>query len=479
MLLDKLLLAVPLFVGCASTSAEPGFRDVAATIRARTGQTLRWNRGTEADAKADAVVHDLLSKPLTAAAAVQIALLRNPTLQATYEELSLAQADVVQAGLLSNPVLSADITTAEREALDPNLILGLTQSFLDLLLIPARTRIAASAFDQTKYRVGNAVLELAAEVQTAYFAAVAAEQTVLLRRTVAESEQASAELYHAQRDAGSVNDLTFANQQALYQQTQIDVVNAQADLTHAHERLTRLMGLWGADVAWRNVDRLPEVPPAEPPLEHLEARAISDRLDLAAIRQEVQTLSYAVHLAETSRWTGVIDIGADVARLKNGHVVVGPRASIELPIFDQRRATTARLEGQLRASQKLLAGRAIEIRSEVRDAHARVLYARQMVDRYRTDVIPTRERIVAFSQQQYDAMLLGVYQLIVAKQGEVNAYRDYIGAVRDYWVARAELDRAIGGRLPTFAGSEPPTLGAIPSEGPASPSTPTRQQSHP
>jgi cobalt-zinc-cadmium efflux system outer membrane protein len=212
--------------------------------------------------------------------------------------------------------------------------------------------------------------------------------------------------------------------------------------------LTRLMGLWGADVAWRNVDRLPEVPPAEPPLEHLEARAISDRLDLAAIRQEVQTLSYAVHLAETSRWTGVIDIGADVARLKNGHVVVGPRASIELPIFDQRRATTARLEGQLRASQKLLAGRAIEIRSEVRDAHARVLYARQLVDRYRTDVIPTRERIVAFSQQQYDAMLLGVYQLIVAKQGEVNAYRDYISAVRDYWVARAELDRAIGGRVP-------------------------------
>src|SRR5882672_142275 len=136
-----LLLAVALFAGCASTNPEPGFRDVAATIQGRTGHTLCWNRGTEADERADAVVHGLLAKPLTAAAAVQIALLRNPALQATYEELSLAQADVVQAGLLSNPVFSASVTTAEREAIDPNLIAGLTQSFLDLLLIPAKTKI--------------------------------------------------------------------------------------------------------------------------------------------------------------------------------------------------------------------------------------------------------------------------------------------------------------------------------------------------
>ena len=44
-------------------------------------------------------------------------------------------------------------------------------------------------------------------------------------------------------------------------------------------------------------------------------------------------------------------------------------------------------------------------------------------------------------------MLLGVYQLIFAKQGEFNVYREYIEALRDYWIARSDLERAVGTRL--------------------------------
>jgi cobalt-zinc-cadmium efflux system outer membrane protein len=62
-------------------------------------------------------------------------------------------------------------------------------------------------------------------------------------------------------------------------------------------------------------------------------------------------------------------------------------------------------------------------------------------------MIPLREKVVRLSQEQYDAMLLGVYQLLAAKQAEVTAYREYIEAVRDYWLARSDLERAVGGRL--------------------------------
>ena len=47
---------------------------------------------------------------------MQIALVRNASLQALYEELSIGQADVVQAGLLKNPsIFTASITTAGRD----------------------------------------------------------------------------------------------------------------------------------------------------------------------------------------------------------------------------------------------------------------------------------------------------------------------------------------------------------------------------
>jgi cobalt-zinc-cadmium efflux system outer membrane protein len=37
------------------------------------------------------------------------------------------------------------------------------------------------------------------------------------------------------------------------------------------------------------------------------------------------------------------------------------------------------------------------------------------------------------------------------KQGEVDARRGYLESLRDYWIARAELARALGGSLPTAA----------------------------
>jgi cobalt-zinc-cadmium efflux system outer membrane protein len=46
-------------------------------------------------------------------------------------------------------------------------------------------------------------------------------------------------------------------------------------------------------------------------------------------------------------------------------------------------------------------------------------------------LVPLRENIVTFSQEQYDAMLLGVYQLLQAKQSEFATCRDYVDAPRD------------------------------------------------
>jgi cobalt-zinc-cadmium efflux system outer membrane protein len=461
-------IASVLVAGCASTNAEPGFRDVAATVHQRTGLAARWNRVTPEDKQVDEAVRKLLAQPLTADGAVQLGLLRNPKLQAMYEDLSVAQADVVQAGLLSNPVFSVDVTTAERENLSPNLIGGVTQSFLDLLLLPAKKTIAASQFDEAKYRVSDQLLAFDAQVRTGYYVVVGAENELALRRTIADGEGASYELTRRQREAGNISDLTVASERALSEQASLDVVSAEADLASARERLTRLMGLWGREVAWRALDRLPDLPGSDTPLEDLESRAVADRLDLSAMRQQVETLRYAASLARTSRWTGPIDIGADVARLKDGSIVVGPRASIELPLFDQRQATVARLEAQWRAAAQLREARAIEVRSEVREARARMLSARQRVDRYRGNLIPAREELVAFSQQQYDAMLLGVQQLIDAKKAETTAYRDCIEAVRDYWVARVDLERAIGGRLPVV---ETPSAAPQPAS-PAPPSSP-------
>ncbi len=90
---------------------------------------------------------------------------------------------------------------------------------------------------------------------------------------------------------------------------------------------------------------------------------------------------------------------------------------------------------------------AVEARSHVRLARARLAAQRQVVEHYRTGLLPLKERIVQESLLHYNAMQLGPQELVEARQAQVDTYRDYLDAVRDYWIARAELERAVGGRL--------------------------------
>ncbi len=436
-----------LVAGCASTSPEPAFRDVAKAVEQRSAQRVQWNQAGAADKDVERAVDGMLAKELTVDAAVQVALLYNRSLQATYEELSIGQADVVQAGLLKNPVFGARMTTAERDTLDPNLVLNVTQDFLSVLFLPAKKAIAEKQLEGAKLRVADAVLDLAAEVRTAYYGLQGTMQVLAMRRAVRDAAQVSAELAERQNSAGNVSDLTLATEQGLFEQIQLDTSRSEADVAAARERLTRLMGVWGKRAAFRLTEKLPELPKDEVPLEHLESAAVAQRLDLQASLREVQTLGYVLSLARSGRWIGALDVGLEGAQLKDGNIALGPSASVELPIFDQRQAAIARVEAALRASEHRYAARAVDIRSEVRAARDRLSASRTIVERYQRVLIPLRERIVALSQQEFDAMLLGVHQLLLTKQNEVTAYREFIESARDYWIARSDLERAVGGRL--------------------------------
>ncbi len=453
--------------GCASTSPDAAFRDVAAMVEQRSGHAVYWNRATPEDARVAEVIRDTLRHDLTVDQAVQIALLNNRSLIATYEELSIGQADLVQAGLLRNPTFRARMTTAEADRLDPNLELGVAWDFLDVLLVPAKRAIAGAQLEATKTRVADAVLDVTAETKRAYFELVTAQQVTSLRGAVAEAGEASAELAAAQNAAGNSNDLALANEQSALEQLRFDVARARADVLTARERLTRLLGLWGPEASFTVPSRLPELPAEEAPLEHLESTAIANRLDLESLRKEREAIGRTLSLVKSARWTPGLGVGVDAARLDNGHIAVAPGAEIELPIFDQKQALVARMEALFRQADDRLRARAVELRSEVRAARARADFARSTVSQYRTRILPLRERVVALSQERYDAMLLGVYPLLAAKQSEVNGYREYIEATRDYWVARVDLERALGVRIaapPASPASPAPAPEAAPAE---------------
>lgn len=433
--------------GCASTSTDSDFRDTAKLVHDRTGQRIHWDNDSAEDRAVAKTIHRILSRPLSVNDAVMVALLDNKSLQATYEDLTVAQADLVQAGLMKNPTIGGGLEFPIAGNVTTGGSLSFSQDFLSLFTLAARKKIAGAALERAELQVADAVVRTTFDVTSAFYSLQASQQIVAMRQTILEASSAGIDLATRQHDAGNISDLDFANQRSAHEQLRTELLQSEAEVVTSHESLTRLMGVWGTDASYQVQPKLPELPPSDPLRDHLETLALSRRLDLLAAAAEENELAHAVSLAKSSRFIPGATLGATYERAPERYSTLGPNASLELPIFDQKQATVARLEGAWRSAIARKNALAVNVHSEVREAASRLAITREVVTRWSTIVVPLREQIVALSQQEYGAMLIGTYQLLQAKSNEVIAYRELIVALRDYWIARADLERATGGSL--------------------------------
>ena len=437
-----LLSGTVALAGCAHVDPNPAFRELANTVHLRTGKRVQWNRGSAEDAQAQAAVASLLRRPLTADSAVQVALLNNHNLQATYEELGIAQAELVEAGLLKNPVFYF-----ERRLPGQAAEIDLVQEFVDILLLPLRKRIAAAQFEAAKLRVGHEILTTAAEVRAAFYEHQGDQQLVDLRKTVADATERSAETALKMHEAGNLRDLDLASEQATHAQTKIELAKAQASAVASRERLNKLMGAFGAQTNWTVASRLSELPGNEVSTAQLESRAIQQRLDLAAARQQFIAEARARGIARAEAILQGAQIGSHYEHEIEPRHSSGPSVSVPIPIFNQGQPASARASAKMRQAEQRYLALAADIRSDVRAARDKMLLSRRQVEYFKSTALPTRTRVTEESQLEYNAMQIGPFQLLQAKQEEVKTGADSVEALRDYWVARAELEKAVGGSL--------------------------------
>src|SRR6185437_14382997 len=249
--------------------------------------------------------------------------------------------------------------------------------------------------------------------------------------------------------AGNTTELDYYTQRAQAGRAKIELANARAEAQDTREKLNALMGLWGEKTQWKIADRLPDVPAAEIDAEGLESLAVQQRLDLAAAKKEVLVQSRKYGLTVDTRFFARADAGVEGERETDGQWRIGPTISVPIPLFDQGQAAIARAHAELRQSQERYLALAIEIRSQVRAARARMLNARIAAQFYHDEILPTQQKLLDQTQLRYNGMLAGVFQLLQAKRDEIDAAAQYVEALRTYWTSRAELERAIGGPLPT------------------------------
>jgi cobalt-zinc-cadmium efflux system outer membrane protein len=450
---------------CASVPEDAGFDEAAALARKRGGLEIAWRRGGDAEAELDRRVHELVAHELTVEDAVAIALLTNRRLQAHYAGLGFAQADVLEAARIPNPLLHAELRFPEgggTSALD----LGIEQSFLELLFLPLRKRLAAEAFESAKLRVASAALELAGETRAAFWRTQGSAQLLELRRTALEAAEASFELAGRLHEAGNIRTVDLEMQQAQREDARVAVADAELVALEAREALVRLLGLHGADLAFEIAARLPELPAEAGTPEDLEARAIQNSLALDVTRHELERAATALGLADRTGLVPALELGLAAERESEGDWSLGPSAALRLPIFSQGQASKRRAAAELERLRATYLAEAVELRSRVRSSATRVLALHARASFLRDTVIPLRARILESLQLEYNAMQAGAFTLLLAKREELDAAAALVASLTDYWVASSELDALLEGAAPDAAPS--PTLARTSSRSPLS-----------
>jgi len=459
-LVPLIALAGLLLAGCAQVRPQAAFDDVRATLDGRTGADARWITGATEDAEARAAVARLLADSLTSDAAVQVALLNNRHLQATYEDLGLAQAALVQAGLLANPVFGAGVLWPLGGGA-PDLRFRAAFEFLDVLYVPLRRRVAASEYEAARARAASAVLALAGRTRVAFVRAQADAARLAAQRRIVGAAEAGYTASRLLRDAGNVTAVDLLAEQALYEDARLELVALEARAAESRDAFARLLGLAGPAASLRLAGALPPVPAApdepfvsrdaagEPVLDvaAIERAAVAASLDLAAARADLDAAARRAGVARPESVLPSLSSGGELER-SDGEWEAGPEASVRLPLFDAGQARRAAAQSDLRRRIALYEATAVDVRASARTLAARVAAARRTAVQYQTVVLPLRAELVRQTLLQYNAMQVGVFNLLQAQQLEAAAVRRTVDAVEAYWTTRADLDLLLAGVAP-------------------------------
>ena len=467
----SLLGAVAVLAGCASVSPDGLRGNVAKLSAGRTAgvpQAALPSVDPAARAQAQQSMDGWLTQPLTQEAAVRIALLNNPGLQARLAALGVADAERVQALTLPNPHLTLGrFTNSPEREIERTLSFGL----VDLVSLPWRAARQAERLQVATLQTAQDVVQLAADTRRTWLRAVAAEQVAATHERMVEAAEAGAELAQRMAQVGNWSRLQQAREQAVLLDATRQRARAQLAAATEREQLNRRMGVWGLQAQYQLAQQLPPLPTTALPADGIEATALRERLDVQAARRQLDTQ------AEREGWSraGAVfgDIGLAYSRnttterdTRNSDVKRGWEIELPLPLFDWGGAARTRAQAEVEQSAAQLQDTAVRARSEVRAAWLTYRTALDLARQQQAEVVPLRQLISDETTLRYNGMLASVWELLAQARASTQAVADAINAQRDFWLADTDLQLALTGTSPgTLQGLSPGATAPSTSQG--------------
>ncbi|MDF1671673.1 MAG: TolC family protein [Roseovarius sp.] len=466
------ILSPLVLAGCVTASdgetymgLNAGFSTVEAETRLATGKQAVWVQNREQAQDLTKRVHGMVhKKTINADTAVQVALLNNKGLQASYAEVGMSSAEAWQQTMLENPTVSIGVLGLAAPELGAyRAIEGMIASnILAIMTRERRVDIADTRFRQAQQSASLATLTLAAETRTAWINAVSAFETVTYLNRALIAADAASELAKELGKTGALGKSGQARQHVFYAELTGMLAEARLAANLAKEELTRRMGLWGTDVDYFVPNALPRVPGQIKKQNSIEKEALDRRVDLQLAKLELEAVAKSYGLTEATRFLTDFEIisGFEAEREIDDDVrktTTTPQIEFEfvIPIFDSGEARMRKAEVAYMRAANMLAEKAVNIRSEARSAYTNYRSTHDIALHYKRNVLPLRTTIDEEALLTYNGMITSTFELLADTRAQISSLLLSVGAKKAFWLADANLSATIYGGGAASGGSAP------------------------
>lgn len=451
-----------LLSSCATFSPDGGVNIAAQAARQEFGKGAVALRSDTDIAWAKSRVERLLKRPLTADAAVEIALLNNRGLQAVFNRLGVAEAIITREKLPPNPSFSFSRLAGPLGSEFEGAVIA---NILALATLPARAEIADDKFRAAQLEAAAETLRLGYEARRAFVGAVGARELAGSIREVNQSTEAVAALARRLGETGAMSRLDQAKNQLSSAEVATRLASARLLASNERERFARVLGLWGSELDFVLPNAL-SPPHARPRnLPNIEQEAVGRRIDLHIAHAELNALAKTLGLIEATRFVNLFQLSGggkvkteSVPNLESGLTentrfrFAGGAAALEVPIFDFGETRVREAEQSWLEAVNMLTQKAIEARSQARQAYRNYRYAHEIAKFRKREILALQTIVSEETLRRYNGMLIDTFPLLENARKRLLLQAAAIEAKRDYWLAEADLRAAISGPAEAISG---------------------------
>lgn len=436
-----LLVAGLLASACASAREEA--QDARGRVVDSAARRLGWPPApppTDAPCR----VQELLRDGLDEDDAARLALGLHRGVQAQLARLDAGAADAVGAALWAVPTFDASLVQLDDGT---EVDLGLAQPVWRLVSLRLRQAKADAELRALEHEVVRLFVDATFHARRAHAKCSLARAELDAAEARLAAARAAEDLMQDLVAAGNATPAEAARQASATARRAATRLDAQRAWFESREALNRATGLWGEAIDWELAPTKAE--DVADDFAGVEGKAVAASLELASARARIDALAQAAGMAGVESWSP--DAGAGLAAKQDAgsdSFGLGPRLEVELPLGDGGSSTRVGAAARLAQAEHELWTLAVEVRSAARTFRERVRGLHAAESHSRTVLVPAERRLVEETLREFNAMQVGAFDVLRARDRELDAERRAARLRHELRLARLDLEELEAGSLP-------------------------------